>query len=99
MSDITLETLIQELKERIGLLKFKPNPPGCIGFSYYYYDDSETYQKWLATTKRFISIKYPNDKDVNEFESISKETLQNGAEIRWSNSGRLRLLRFFNAKI
>ena len=27
------------------------------------------------------------------------ETLQNGAEIRWSNSGRLRLLRFFNAKI
>ena len=29
----------------------------------------------MATTKRFISIKYPKDKDVNEFESISKEKL------------------------
>ena len=27
------------------------------------------------------------------------ETLQNGAEIRWSNSGRLRLEHFFNANI
>ena len=27
------------------------------------------------------------------------ETLQNGAEFRWSNSGRLRLEHFFNAKI
>lgn len=72
---ITLEALIQEHKERITQLKFKPDPPDCWGFSYYYYDDSESYQKWLATTKRFISIKYPNDKDVNEFDSISKEDL------------------------
>lgn len=75
MNDISLTLLIQEHKERITQLKFKPDPPGCWGFSYYYYDDSESYQKWLATTKRFISIKYPNDKDVNEFESISKEKL------------------------
>ena len=75
MSDITLELLIQEQKDRIAQLKYKPDPPGCWGFSYYYYDDSESYQKWLATTKRFISIKYPNDKDVNEFDSISKEKL------------------------
>jgi uncharacterized protein (UPF0371 family) len=75
MSDITLESLIQEHKDRIAQLKYKPNPHGCWGFSYYYYDDSESYQKWLATTKRFISIKYPNDKDVNEFESIGKEEL------------------------
>ena len=72
---ITLESLIQEHKSRIAQLKYEPDPPGCWGFSYYYYDDSELYQKWLATTKRFISIKYPNDKDVNEFESISKEKL------------------------
>lgn len=75
MSDITLESLIQEHKDRIAQLKYKPGPPSCWGFSYYYYDDSESYQKWLATTKRFISIKYPNDKDVNEFDSISKEKL------------------------
>lgn len=72
MSDITLESLIQEHKERIKQLKYKPNPPSCWGFSYYYYEDSESYQKWLATAKRFIGIKYPNDKDVNEFEIISK---------------------------
>ena len=75
MNDITLESLIQEQKDRIAQLKYKPDLPGCWGFSYYYYDDSESYQKWLATTKRFISIKYPNDKDVNEFDSISKEKL------------------------
>ena len=73
--NITLEALIQEHKERIIQLKYEPDPPGCWGFSYYYYNDSESYQKWLATTKRFISIKYPNDKDVNEFDSISKEEL------------------------
>ncbi len=75
MIEITLGSLIQEHKTRICLLKFKPSPPGCIGFSYYYYEDSESYQKWLATTRRFIGIKYPNDKDVNEFEAISKEKL------------------------
>ena len=75
MSDITLESLIQEHKERIKQLKYKPNPPSCWGFSYYYYEDSESYQKWLARTKRFIGIKYPNDKDVNEFETISKYEL------------------------
>ena len=73
--NITLEALIQEHKYRIAQLKYKPDPPGCWGFSYYYYDDSESYQKWLATTKRFIGIMYPNDKDVNEFDSISKEEL------------------------
>lgn len=73
MSPITLESLIQEHKERIPLLKFKPNPPGCWGFSYYYYDDSEKYQKWLATTKRYIGINFPNDKDIIEFETVSQE--------------------------
>lgn len=75
MSDITLESLIQEHKERIIQLKYKPSPQGCIGFGYYYYDNSESYQRWLATTRRYIGIKYPNDKDVNEFETISKERL------------------------
>lgn len=75
MSDITLESLIQEHKERMSLLKYKPSPQGSIGFGYYYYDNSESYQRWLATTRRYIGIKYPNDKDVNEFETISKERL------------------------
>ena len=32
MSDITLESLIQEQKDRIAQLKYKPDPPGCWGF-------------------------------------------------------------------
>lgn len=75
MKEITLESLIQEHKGRISQLRYEPNPPGCFRVSYYYYEDSDDYQKWLATTKRFISINYPNDKDINEFESISKEEL------------------------
>lgn len=75
MSDITLESLIQEHKDRIIQLKYKPSSQVRLGSGHYYYDNSESYQRWLATTKRFIGIMYPNDKDVNEFESISKEKL------------------------
>lgn len=73
MIEITLEALIQEQNERIPCLKYKPSPPGCFGFSYYFYEDEESYQCWLAKTKRYININYPNDKDVCEFEIISKK--------------------------
>ena len=82
MNIITLESLIQEHKERISQLKYEPNPQGSWGYDYYYYENDEAYQKWLATTKRYIGIKFPNDKDVVEFETISREDLspdqQNG---------------------
>lgn len=73
MAEITLESLIREHKERILRLKYKLSPSGCIGLSYYYYEDEDAYQCWLAKTKRYININYPKDKDVNEFEKISKE--------------------------
>lgn len=75
MEEVTLESLIQEHKERISILRYKPSSQGCIGLGHYYYDDSESYQRWLATTRRYIGIRYPNDKDVNEFDTISKEKL------------------------
>ncbi len=74
-SNITLELLIEEQKARIPQLKYEPDPPGCWGFAYYYYDNNESYQKWLATTKRYLGIHFPNDKDINEFDTISKENL------------------------
>lgn len=73
--EITLESLIQEQKERIQQLQFKPEPPRSIGFSCYYYIDNEGYQKWLATTKRYLGINFPNDKDISEFDSVSREKL------------------------
>jgi len=75
MSEITLESLIQEQRQRIQQLQFKPSPPGCIGFSYYYYADNEEYQKWLATTKRYLGINFPNDKDIAEFDCVGREEL------------------------
>lgn len=75
MNEITLSSLILEHRERIKILRFKPNPKGCLGFAYYYYEDAVAYQKWLAMTKRFLALSYPNDKDVIEFEQISKTDL------------------------
>lgn len=68
MSDITLESLIQEQKERLPYLR-------DVGdrFSYYEYPDMKAYHKWLATTKRYIEIQYPNDKYVVEFCEVSKQ--------------------------
>ena len=76
MNNITLESLIQEHKERIKTLKLNPKPPNGIGFkNTYSYKDSYAYQIWLTTTKRFIDTYYPNDKYANEFESVSNEKL------------------------
>lgn len=75
MADITLASLIDEQKKRISQLEYVPSPPGCFGFAYYRYKDSDEYQKWLAKANRFIGISFPNDKDVDEFEKIGKEKL------------------------
>ena len=68
MCDITLESLIQEQKERLPYLR-------DVGdrFPYYEYPDMKAYHKWLAMTKRYIEIQYPNDKYVVEFCEVSKQ--------------------------
>lgn len=75
MKEITLDSLIQEHKLRMNNLRYKPDPPHCFGFSYYYYDDDTCYQKWLATTKRYLGIAFQNDKDIKEFDAVSSEKL------------------------
>lgn len=69
----TLEALIKEQKERIPQLKKKVPPPGVIMLSYYVYEDNSHYIKWLKRTKRFLDTQFPGDKDVDNFERISKE--------------------------
>ena len=70
MSEITLESLIQEHKERLPYLR-------DVGdmLSYYEYPDMEVYHIWLAKTIRYIEIQYPNDKYVVEFCDVSKENI------------------------
>ena len=69
MREITLESLIQEHKDRIPTLRYG----GC--FSLYDYPDMSEYQNWLAKTKRFLNINYPNDKYVDEFETIADNNI------------------------
>lgn len=64
MNDITLESLIQEHKDRIQTLQ---KAMYC-----YEYPDMMAYNRWLATTIRYIELKYPNDKYVAVFCEISK---------------------------
>lgn len=80
MTEITLESLIQEQRERIPQLQYQPSPPMSIGFSYYYYVDNEKYLRWLATTKRYLGIHFPNDKDVAEFDAVGREKLSPGQQ-------------------
>ena len=70
MNDITLESLIQEHKERLPYLR-------DVGdmLPYYEYPDMGVYHRWLAKTIRYIEIQYPNDKHVVEFCEVSKENI------------------------
>ena len=70
MSDITLESLIQEHKDRIPLLQENNEI-----ITYYEYPDMGVYHRWLAKTIRYIEIQYPNDKHVGEFCEVSKENI------------------------
>lgn len=70
MEEITLEALICDFRDRIPRLRTVKDM-----FTFYEYDDMDNYEKWLATTKRFLSIHYPNDKYVSEFEVISKKDM------------------------
>lgn len=70
MAEVTLDTLIAELKEMIPTLQYYGGY-----FPYYEYQDKGRYEKWLAETKRFLSIHFPHDKYVIEFEETSKKRL------------------------
>ena len=67
---VTLDALTAELRDMIPTLQH---------FGGYWphdeYNDIGRYEKWLADTKRFLNINFPNDKFVVEFEEISKMKL------------------------
>lgn len=69
MSEITLDSLIQE-HEELGVLYEIGNY-----FVTYQYNNMQKYRDWLAKTERFLFANYPNDKDCLEFQKISKKEL------------------------
>lgn len=70
MADITLDTIIRELEERIPRLKYVES-----FIPHYTYTDMGEYERWLVRTKRFLNLHFPNDKYVEEFEETSKKRL------------------------
>lgn len=67
MSDITLESLIQEHKALIDTMWQNRYS--------YYFKDHQSYEYWLAKTRRYLSTNFANDKQVVEFDSISRSVL------------------------
>lgn len=69
-NNITLESLIQEHKNRLPYLR-------DVGqmFVNYEYPNMEEYHSWLAKTIRYIEIKYPGDKYVIEFCEVSRRSI------------------------
>ena len=42
---------------------------------FYYFRDHQAYEYWLAKTRRYLSTNFANDKQVVEFDSISRGLL------------------------
>ena len=87
MSDITLESLIQEHKDRIPLLQENSEFPDIIE-----YPDMGEYYKWISKTTRFLEIKFPRDKHIKEFNSECGKRLYYNQQLRL-----LAILEAFNA--
>lgn len=87
MSDITLESLIQEHKDRIPLLQENSEFPHIIE-----YPDMREYYKWISKTTRFLEITFPKDKHIEEFNSECGKRLYYNQQLRL-----LAILEAFNA--
>lgn len=68
---MTIQNLITEQRNRIHHLMYHDNAI----IPYYEYPDMDSYYCWLAKTKRFLEINYPNDKHVEDFERISNRNI------------------------
>lgn len=77
MSDITLESLIQEHKDRIPLLQENSKFPDIIE-----YPDMGEYYKWISKTTRFLEINFPRDKHIKEFNSECENRLYYNQQLR-----------------
>ena len=72
MSDITLESLIQEHKDRIKTIRFNRTE----FFPYYDYNNMDSYHLWIEKTKRYMRQNFSGDPAINEFETLSSKELE-----------------------
>ena len=72
MCNITLESLIQEHKERIKILRYHRE----AFIPYYDYENMEAYHLWVEKTKRYIRQNFSNDPAIKEFETLSSKEVE-----------------------
>ncbi|HRM91460.1 MAG TPA: hypothetical protein PLK68_13495 [Thomasclavelia ramosa] len=77
---ITLDSLIKEQENRINQCPLNEDPRYIS--TVYIYDDMLSYHNWLAKTKRFLKTKFSNDKDIEEFDRISKTALESEQQLQ-----------------
>lgn len=78
METITLEQLIEEGKDIKSKITYRNPPSGVIRLSSSYrLADNSIYEIWKNKAIRFLSISFPNDRCVNDFEEASKEFTKN----------------------
>ena len=78
METITLEQLIEEGREIRSKITYINPPSGVIRlYSSYRLADNSIYEIWKNKAIRFLSISFPNDRCVNDFEEGSKEFTEN----------------------
>ncbi len=72
MSDTTLESLIQEQKDRIKTIRFNRTE----FFPYYDYNNMDSYHLWIEKTKRYMRQNFSGDPAINEFETLATKALE-----------------------
>lgn len=74
MKTITLEELIKEGTEIKGQISPISVPPNVImTYSSYRLSDNSKYENWKNMTIRFLSMKFPRDRCISDFEKTSEE--------------------------
>ncbi len=74
MRAITLEQLIEEGKDIRKAISYVNAPSGVIRMSAVYrLADNSKYEIWKNKSIRFLSIKFPEDRCINDFEKSAKD--------------------------
>ena len=74
MKTITLEQLIEEGSEIKKQISYINVPAGVIRtYRAYQLSDNQKYETWKNMTIRFLSVNFPGDRCINDFEKTSEE--------------------------
>ena len=78
MESITLEQLIEEGKDIRKTISYINPPSGIIRmYAAYSLADNSKYEIWKNKSIRFLSINFPGDRCINDFEESAKDFVKN----------------------